>query len=379
MSNKNKIKFMILLIMITMLFYGMSFVTSAAEETGYEVVLSDDVTEIGKEVVLTVALTNYTSQSDPIRGLQIDIENVDADVLSVVSYNSLITDSSAISNTASYSSNNSRIRLVYANFSGTLPVSDGSSGKMNVFEVKFKINSTLAIDGQVELPVTVKLQTVSSQITLSNSVIIGYTATHSHVLGEEADCENDQICIDCGEIVIPKLGHEYATELIPPSCSAGGYTKHDCIRCDSYYEDSYTDKQEHTPSEWIIDKEPGVGVEGEKHTYCTECGLIIEISKIDPIENETDEPGSEGSDGGSSDVEIGTGGDEGNSNTGNNEDDTDGGSNDGNESDSSVSDNDNSSDNSAEESDSIILIVCVSLIAAASLVVIALLIKRKLG
>lgn len=181
MNSKIRIKLLSFLITVTMLLSGLTFVVHAETEIGYEVSLSNSVTGIGKEVVLTVALSNYSTQSDQIRGLQIDIGNIDTAVLSVVSYNSLIVDSTAVSNTASYSQNNSRVRLVYANFSGTLPASNGEDGKMKVFEVRFKINGELDADGQIELPVTVKLQTTNKQITLNSSNTITYAIQPSSV------------------------------------------------------------------------------------------------------------------------------------------------------------------------------------------------------
>ena len=159
---------------VAVLLCGMYSGVCASAETGYEISLSRSVTPIGGEVVLTVALTNYGAQSDAIRGLQIDIDNVDADVLEVVSLRSLIVDGTAASNTPSHSQKNERVRLVYANFSGKLPVSDSADGRMDVFEVKFKVNGALSEDGQIELPVTVKLQTVSGQHTLKSSCTIAY-------------------------------------------------------------------------------------------------------------------------------------------------------------------------------------------------------------
>ena len=181
MNSKIKIKLLLFLITLTMLLFRLDFVIHAETEIGYEVSLSNSVTEIGKEVVLTVALSNYSAQSDLIRGLQIDIGNIDTDVLSVVSYSSLIVDSTAVSNTASYSQKNSRVRLVYANFYGALPTSNSEDGKMKIFEVGFKINGNLDVDGQIELPVTVKLQTTNKQITLNSSSTITYVVQPSSV------------------------------------------------------------------------------------------------------------------------------------------------------------------------------------------------------
>ena len=90
MNSKIKIIFLSFLTTVTLLLSGLTFGVHAATEIGYEVSLSNSVTGIGKEVVLTVALTNYSAQLDQIRGLQIDIGNIDTNVLSVVSITQLL-------------------------------------------------------------------------------------------------------------------------------------------------------------------------------------------------------------------------------------------------------------------------------------------------
>lgn len=46
-------------------------------------------------------------------------------------------------------------------------------------------------------------------------------------------------------------------------------------------------KDNHTPeSNWVIDKEPAIGVAGEKHISCEKCGEIIETAVIDPLPDE---------------------------------------------------------------------------------------------
>lgn len=174
MNYNKKIRWISFLMTAVILLSGWNSAVCASTAPGYEVSLSDSVTPIGGEVVLTVALTNVSAQSTQIRGLQIDITGVDADVLEVVSYRSLITDATAASNTPSHSQVNSRVRLVYANFNGTLPVSVGADGKMPVFEVRFKISDALEAGGQIELPVILKIQTTSGQHTLNSSCAIAY-------------------------------------------------------------------------------------------------------------------------------------------------------------------------------------------------------------
>ena len=59
-----------------------------------------------------------------------------------------------------------------------------------------------------------------------------------HTLGSEATCTKDQICTTCGAIITKATGH--------------------------------------TPGEWIIVKEPDIGIDGEMRTECTVCHAVLE-------------------------------------------------------------------------------------------------------
>lgn len=81
---------------------------SADDTLGFTVSASPSSVNVGDEVEVIVSLTGYTAEAaevDAIRGFQVDITGVDADVLNVVEYSSLIEDSTALSNTASYQPN----------------------------------------------------------------------------------------------------------------------------------------------------------------------------------------------------------------------------------------------------------------------------------
>ncbi|MBO6264241.1 MAG: hypothetical protein J6N93_08280, partial [Clostridia bacterium] len=64
------------------------------------------------------------------------------------------------------------------------------------------------------------------------------------------------------------------------------------------------DKIEHTESEWIIDVEPQVGVEGSKHTECTVCHTVLSTDTIDALPEPTDESESEFESDSESDSEV---------------------------------------------------------------------------
>ena len=143
---------------------------NAAEAVGISTQISPTIAQVGEQVEVIVSLTGYTAETVAIRGLQVDVTGIDTDVLSVVEYTSLIEDPSAISNTASYNTNYQRVRLAYVQFSGTLPAPCA-----DVLKVTFRMNPDLTQDGSITLPVTVKMQTVSGQVTLKSDCVIQYT------------------------------------------------------------------------------------------------------------------------------------------------------------------------------------------------------------
>ena len=145
----------------------------AESALGHTVTLSSDSVNVGEIVTVTVSLTGYTADTEEnIRGVQIDVTNVDSTILSVEDKQSLIVDPGAMSNKASYSEANKRVRLLYANISGDYldkPWSD-------VFQIKFKIKETVTESGSITLPVTVKIATATENITLKSNCVINYTA-----------------------------------------------------------------------------------------------------------------------------------------------------------------------------------------------------------
>lgn len=155
-------------------------VSASADDTlGFAVSASPSSVNVGDEVEVIVSLTGYTAEAaevDAIRGFQVDITGVDADVLNVLEYSSLIEDSTALSNTASYQPNKSLVRLLYMQMSETLEAPCD-----NVMKVVFQINPDITASGSITLPVTVKIQTENQQITLSSELVINYTAATTDV------------------------------------------------------------------------------------------------------------------------------------------------------------------------------------------------------
>lgn len=93
-------------------------------------------------------------------------------------------------------------------------------------------------------------------------------------------------CVWCGYTTtesLPKEEHTYESVTTAPSCSAEGYTTHTCSVCKESYVSDPTNKIPHTPSDWIIDAEPDVGVEGAKHVECQVCHEVLESASIEAL------------------------------------------------------------------------------------------------
>ncbi len=109
-----------------------------------------------------------------------------------------------------------------------------------------------------------------------------------HTPGVEADCVNDQVCTICGEVLVEKRGHNYKAVVTDPICTEQGYTTYTCTRCDNTYTDSIIEALGHTPSDWIVDTEAQIGVEGSKYIECTICGETLETGVIEALPVETE-------------------------------------------------------------------------------------------
>lgn len=156
---------------VVLMLSNMTITGYAAENAGVAVSVSSETVEIGEQVTVTVSLTGYDADAVPIRGIQIDVTGVDESILVIEdgSYVSLIEDSTATSNKAVYQQANQLLRLIYVRMDGTLaqPYED-------VFQMTFTINSELTEAGSITLPLTAKIQTTDSRITLNDEIIISY-------------------------------------------------------------------------------------------------------------------------------------------------------------------------------------------------------------
>ncbi len=97
--------------------------------------------------------------------------------------------------------------------------------------------------------------------------------------GEEA-----QLCTMCSNPVntreLAALGHEYTSEVVPPTCLEQGYTIHSCIRGDHTYNDTYVDATGHTPGR-VENRYPSALSDGLKTIHCRDCDIVIGTERIE--------------------------------------------------------------------------------------------------
>ena len=125
--------------------------------------------------------------------------------------------------------------------------------------------------------------TTYSCIRCSSNYVDNYTSPSGHTPGDVATCTTAQLCTVCSAIIINANGHSYEVDVVAPTCLNKGYTMHTCTVCLYSYNDSFLDKTEHTPSDWIVDAPASVGVSGKEHKECTVCRAILESRDTAPL------------------------------------------------------------------------------------------------
>lgn len=159
----------------------------AADEFGFSVAVSPEAVPIGGQTVVTVSLDDYDTET--IAGLQVDIAGIDPNVLTVVDKASVIEDTEAMSNKASYNTSEKRVRLLYfwENETPLTPCED-------VLKMTVRIDPNLTGAGSITLPVTVKIVTEDSrQFTLTSSCTIHYAQTDTAVFNAATGASYDTV------------------------------------------------------------------------------------------------------------------------------------------------------------------------------------------
>ena len=147
--------------------------------------------------------------------------------------------------------------------------------------------------------------TLVTDATCTGEGIMEYTCTRcgatrlegdaaaGHIPGDAATCTTPQLCTKCGAVIKNTLGHDYQEDVTAPTCTAMGFTTFTCSRCGDTYDGAYTNPTGHTPSEWIVDKEPDQDSAGSRHKECTVCGEVLETEELEKLyaSSTTDEHG----------------------------------------------------------------------------------------
>ncbi len=102
--------------------------------------------------------------------------------------------------------------------------------------------------------------------TRCNDVTTRPIPPNGHTPGSEATCTEAQICTVCHECLVNKLGHNYDSVTVDPTCTDRGYDLHTCTHCDSSYLDTFVPAKGHTPGAAATCTEPQL---------CTVCSAVV--------------------------------------------------------------------------------------------------------
>ncbi len=82
-----------------------------------------------------------------------------------------------------------------------------------------------------------------------------------------------KFCSNTETGTIAKFGHSYKTTVVDPTCTAKGYTLHECTRCGVSSKDNYTNIAAHNWSDWTTTKAATCTATGTKTRKCKVCGM----------------------------------------------------------------------------------------------------------
>lgn len=95
------------------------------------------------------------------------------------------------------------------------------------------------------------------------------------------NCTTPGACADCGELVGELGPHDYAADIIAPTCTEGGYTRYVCSLCNDAYRVDGDASTGHSFGEWIFTKQPTATEKGEMYRQCSVCSEK-ESKYVDP-------------------------------------------------------------------------------------------------
>ena len=106
---RNKIISFALLLCFFVMMFPLNINASGNFE--YNILSTTTTPCIGSEFEVVISLTNYADIEHEIRGLQIDVKDIDLDVFEVVSHSTMIDDSNVGSNKTSFSETSGMLDL----------------------------------------------------------------------------------------------------------------------------------------------------------------------------------------------------------------------------------------------------------------------------
>ena len=98
-------------------------------------------------------------------------------------------------------------------------------------------------------------------------------------LGWVASADNTRVYpVMINELLV---GHDYGEGVVTaPTCSVAGYTTYTCKNCGYSYTGDIVNTLDHTPSDWIVDRDATEEFAGMRHKECTLCGKDLESEVI---------------------------------------------------------------------------------------------------
>ena len=199
--------------------------------------------------------------------------------------------------------------------------SDGAFAKFS-FVVGSRADQTLRVD-----VVTTERDGNGTSFVVGGNAVLSDENVHDYVIAYEkpGNCIEDGVkgyeCSICGDAYEVKTGkgeHDYEDKVVAPTCTEKGYTEHVCKICGDNYKDTETDiaaheydivttlptcehegfdeyycvncgKTEiknvqpiidHTPGNWILDKQPSCVQKGSRHKECSMCGKTLKSEEL---------------------------------------------------------------------------------------------------
>ena len=199
--------------------------------------------------------------------------------------------------------------------------SNGAFAKFS-FVVGSRADQTLRVD-----VVTTERDGNGTSFVVGGNAVLSDENVHDYVIAYEkaGNCIEDGVkgyeCSICGDTYEVKTGkgeHDYEDKVVAPTCTEKGYTEHVCKICGDNYKDTETDivaheydivttlptcehegfdeyycvncgKTEiknvqpiidHTPGNWILDKQPSCVQKGSRHKECSMCGKTLKSEEL---------------------------------------------------------------------------------------------------